>query len=136
MTLALRGVGDIRDRSDATLWMCAAWPFSSMEMCKIPTPAEIAADPSNAGGHLSAEAQAQAEELARQAIAADIAAHPENAGELCPPGWAPDPASNSLCSPCPQGTTPSNGVCVTTPPSTTLMFLIAAGLIVFSLVKK
>ena len=136
MEVALRGIGDIRDRTDATLWMCGAWPFSSMAMCAVPTPAQIAADTSTYGKNLSTASQAQATQEAQTVITADIAANPQNYGELCPAGWAPDPTSVSGCSACPTGTTPSNGVCVSIPPSSTILFLIGIAVVVFLLVKK
>ena len=85
---------------------CASWRGFA------PTPADIAANNTNAGPALTQASKDAATQEAQAVIAADIAAHPENYGALCPSGSIPSPVDGS-CTPCPAGQTSSNGVCVT-----------------------
>jgi len=76
-----------------------------------PTPAQIGANDTNAGAALTQASKDEATRQAQAAIAADIANHPELYGALCPSGSVPSPIDGS-CGPCPEGMSPSNGVCV------------------------
>jgi hypothetical protein len=73
--IARRGLSDITDRSDATLWMCAFPPFSLSSMCAV-APAG-APDSTNYGGALSPASQAAQQAAAAAALANDCATHPE-----------------------------------------------------------
>lgn len=83
---------------------CSAWRAFN------PTPAQIVANNTNAGPALTQASRDEATAQAQAAVAADIAAHPENYGELCTAGQIP--MADGTCAPCPSGQTPSNGVCV------------------------
>lgn len=76
-----------------------------------PTPAQIAANNTNAGPALTPANQALATQMAETAVAADIAKNPQNYDALCGTGLVPSPVDGS-CVACPFYQTPSNGVCV------------------------
>lgn len=63
-----QGIGDIRDRSDSTMWLCNWTPARWTPMCAVPTEEEIAADTSDYGGHLDPEARAVAQQRALEVI--------------------------------------------------------------------
>lgn len=114
-------------RSEMNLWCgvaggtddCASW------MQFNPTPAQIAANNTNAGPALTPANQALATQQAQAAVASDIAANPQNYSALCGSGLVPSPVDGS-CVPCAFYQTPSNGVCVF---SWTLPAILAAGLL-------
>jgi hypothetical protein len=76
-----------------------------------PTPAQIAANNTNAGPALTPDNQALATQMAQAAVRSDIAANPQNYGELCGTGLVPSPIDGA-CVACPFYQTPSSGVCV------------------------
>lgn len=65
-------LGDIRERTGATMWMCNYTPLRWTEACRIPTKEEIAADTSDYGPRLKPEYRKQAEQLAQKAIQEDV----------------------------------------------------------------
>lgn len=83
---------------------CASWRNY------VPTPGEIVANQTNAGGELSEESRDAATRMAQEIIAAEIANHPDRYDALCPSGQIPQP--DGSCTPCPYGQTPSDGRCV------------------------
>jgi len=65
--------------------------------------------------------------MAQAAIAADIAAHPERYGDLCPTGQVPQ--MNGQCVPCPKGYSVSEGVCVADNSPLVIIGLLIAGVV-------
>jgi hypothetical protein len=100
----------------ANAWCAAAGNLIGTAACSSwsnfhPTPAQIAANNTNAGPALTPESQIAATAAAQAAVAADIAANPQAYSELCGTGLVPSPVDGS-CIPCAFYQTPSNGVCI------------------------
>ena len=129
MQLGLRGLGysfgdptsnmacylDPACRAAVNAW-CFTSPLADAGTCASwlqfnPTPAQIAANNTNAGPALTPANQALATQMAQAAVASDIAANPQNYAALCGTGLVPSPVDGS-CVACPFYQTPSNGVCV------------------------
>jgi hypothetical protein len=109
---------------------CASWRAFA------PTPGQIVANDTNAGPALTQANKDLATQEAQGVIAADIAAHPENYGALCPSGTIPQ--TDGSCVPCPTGQSPSNGVCVASFDWSSLatgVLLLGLGFLIF-MVKK
>jgi hypothetical protein len=142
MEVALRGLGyafgdptsnmacylDPTCRSAINVW-CYTSPLADVASCASwnsfqPTPAQIAANATNAGPGLTVESQQVATQMAQAAVAADIAKNPQLYGDLCGSGLVP--SADGSCVACPFYQTPSNGVCVF---SWTLPTVIVAGLL-------
>jgi hypothetical protein len=143
MQLALRGLGyafgdptsnmacylDPTCRSSVNVW-CYTSPLADAATCSSwlqfnPTPAQIAANNTNAGPALTPANQALATQMAQSTVAADIAKNPQNYDALCGDQLVPSPIDGS-CVPCAFYQTPSNGVCVF---SWTLPTVLVAGLL-------